>query len=60
MQHSERPLAPSAVRRNYRLGVINGVLFALGESLSSAGTSPALLARQLGGSLVLIGLLPSR
>ena len=59
VQPSARPLTPAAVRRNYRLGVINGVLFALGESLSSAGLVLALLVRQLGGSLVLVGLLPS-
>jgi len=58
-QEAERPLAPAVARRNYRLGVINGVLFALGESLSSAGLVLALLVRQLGGSLLLVGLLPS-
>ena len=54
-----KPLDPAAIRRNYRLGVTNGVLFALGESLSSAGLVLALLVRQLGGSLALVGLLPS-
>jgi MFS family permease len=54
-----RPLAPAEIRRNYRLGVINGVLFALGDSLSSAGLVLALLVRQLGGSLALVGLLPA-
>jgi len=39
--------------------VINGVLFALGDSLSSAGLVLALLVRQLGGSLALVGLLPA-
>jgi MFS family permease len=52
-------LSPAEVRRNYRLGVINGVLFALGDSLSSAGLVLALLVRQLGGSLALVGLLPA-
>jgi hypothetical protein len=56
---AERALTPAAARRNYRLGVINGILFALGESLSSAGLVLALLVRQLGGSLALVGLLPS-
>jgi MFS family permease len=58
--HGAPPLlAPAEVRRNYRLGVINGVLFALGDSLSSAGLVLALLVRQLGGSLALVGLLPA-
>jgi MFS family permease len=52
-------LSPADIRRNYRLGVINGVLFALGDSLSSAGLVLALLVRQLGGSLALVGLLPA-
>ena len=47
------------MRRNYRLGVANGVLFGLGDSLSSANLVLALLVRQLGGSLALVGLLPS-
>src|SRR4051794_30814648 len=50
---------PSAVRRNFRLGVSNGMLFTLGDSLSSAGLVLALLVRQLGGSLSLVGLLPA-
>ena len=54
-----KPLPPADIRRNYRLGVINGVLFALGDSLSSAGLVLALLVRQLGGSLALVGLLPA-
>src|SRR4051812_5881225 len=42
--HGPPPLlTPAEVRRNYRLGVINGVLFALGDSLSSAGLVLALL-----------------
>lgn len=50
---------PPRCGEDYRLGVINGVLFALGKSLSSAGLVLALLVRQLGGSLALVGLLPS-
>jgi MFS family permease len=50
---------PSVARRNYWLGVANGVLYGIGESLSSAGLVLALLVRQLGGSLVLVGLLPA-
>jgi MFS family permease len=52
-------LAPADIRHNYRLGVINGVLFALGDSFSSAGLVLALLVRELGGSLALVGLLPA-
>jgi MFS family permease len=52
-------LSPAAMRRNYRLGVANGVLFGLGDSLSSANLVLALLVRQLGGSLALVGLLPA-
>ena len=47
------------MRRNYRLGVANGVLYALGDALSSANLVLALLVRQLGGSLALVGLLPA-
>src|SRR5262245_48100793 len=53
------PLPPQVVRNNYRLGVANGVLFAFGDSLSSANLVLALLVRQLGGSLALVGLLPA-
>ena len=53
------PLPPQVVRSNYRLGVANGVLFAFGDSLTSAGLVLALLVRQLGGSLALVGLLPA-
>jgi MFS family permease len=53
------PLPPHVVRTNYRLGVANGVLFAFGDSLTSAGLVLALLVRQLGGSLALVGLLPA-
>jgi MFS family permease len=52
-------LTPAALRRSYRLGVVNGVLFTLGEALSSANLVLALLVRQLGGSLTLVGLLPA-
>ena len=53
------PLPPHVVRANYRLGVVNGVLFTFGDSLTSAGLVLALLVRQLGGSLALVGLLPA-
>jgi len=52
-------LAPQTMRRDYRLGVANGVLFTLGDSLTSANLVLALLVRQLGGSLALVGLLPA-
>ena len=53
------PLPPATMRRNYRLGVMNGVLFTLGETMLSANLVLALLIRQLGGSLALVGLLPA-
>ncbi|HWQ15831.1 MAG TPA: MFS transporter [Roseiflexaceae bacterium] len=56
-QHSA--LTPAEGRRNYRLGVINGVSFGLGESLASPALVLALLIRQLGGSLALVGALPA-
>lgn len=49
----------SVVRRNYWLGVANGILFTIGESFSSPGLVLALLVRQLGGSLTIVGLLPA-
>lgn len=52
-------LSPAVARRNYRLGVINGVLFGLGESVGSPGLVLSLLIRQLGGSLFLVGALPA-
>jgi MFS family permease len=52
-------LPPSAVRRNYRLGVINGIFFGLGESVGSPSLVLSLLIRQLGGSLTLVGILPA-
>jgi len=56
---SPPPQPPSTIRRNYRLGVSNGVLFTLGDSLTSSGLVLALLVRQLGGPLALVGLLPA-
>src|SRR5258706_14505677 len=53
-------LSSPAMRRNYRLGVANGVLFALGGSLSSANLGMALLLRQLGGSPSRVGRPPPR
>jgi MFS family permease len=53
------PQAPQVIQRNYALGVLNGVLFTLGDNFSNASLVLALLIRQLGGSLVLVGLLPA-
>lgn len=47
------------MRRNYQLGMINGIAFTVGEALSSPSLVLALLIRQLGGSLTLVGLLPA-
>jgi MFS family permease len=52
-------LLPSQAQRNYRLGVINGVLFSLAEALIDATLVLALFVRELGGSQALVGLLPS-
>ncbi|HMP38749.1 MAG TPA: MFS transporter [Roseiflexaceae bacterium] len=58
------PEAPTAVpqagvdRRNYRLGLVNGISFTIGESISSPTLVLSLLVRQLGGSLTLVGLMP--
>jgi MFS family permease len=56
---SPTDLSPASARRSYLLGVINGVTFGLGESLTSPGLVLALLIRQLGGSLALVGALPA-
>jgi MFS family permease len=58
-ERETRALSPAAQRRGYRLGVLNGVLFTVGEALSSASLVLALLVRELGGSLALVGLLPA-
>jgi hypothetical protein len=52
-------LSARLARRNFRLGVANGVIFTLGEALSDPGLVLALLMRQLGGSLAVVGLLPA-
>lgn len=52
-------MLPSTTRRNFRLGVLNGALFTLGESLVDTTAVLALLVRDLGGSQTLVGLLPS-
>lgn len=52
-------ISPAQMRRNYTLGVLNGVLFGIGDSFSNANMVLSLLIRQLGGSLALVGLLPA-
>jgi MFS family permease len=52
-------VSPAEMRKNYNLGVINGVLFGIGDSFSNANLVLSLLIRQLGGSLALVGLLPA-
>lgn len=62
MSHSETsatPVSPAVVRRNYRLGLINGISFTIGESITNPGLVLSLLVRQLGGPLMLVGLLPA-
>lgn len=54
-----RRLVPSQAQRNFRLGVVNGVLFTLVEALTDATLVLALLVRDLGGSQALVGLLTS-
>lgn len=46
------------MRRNERLGIINGVCFAVSEAVSHPSLVLALLIRKLGGSLTLVGSLP--
>lgn len=55
----DRPAPLAVARRNYRFGVINGVSFTIGESITSPGLVLSLLVRQLGGPLTLIGMLPA-
>lgn len=50
---------PSQLHRNFRLGVANGVIFSLADALTDANLVLALFVRNLGGSQVLVGLLPS-
>lgn len=52
------PLSAADHRHNYRCGLINGIFFTIGETISSPGLVLSLLIRQLGGSLTLVGLMP--
>ncbi len=49
----------ATARRNYRLGLVNGIMFTFGESISNPSLVLALLIRQLGASLTVIGALPA-
>ena len=49
----------SESKHNFRFGVINGVCFSLAETLVDASLVLALFVRELGGSTLLVGLLPS-
>jgi MFS family permease len=53
------PLPRRAVRRNHRLGVLNGVFIELGMGLTNPGMVLTVLVRELGGSNALVGLLPA-
>lgn len=52
-------ILPSQTQRNFSLGVANGILFALADALTDANLVLALFVRNLGGSQVMVGLLPS-
>lgn len=52
-------LTARAARRNFRLGVVNGILFTLGAAFNDPSLVMTLLMRQLGGSLAVVGLLPA-
>lgn len=51
------PIAERHAPRNFRLGVLNGALFNLAETLMDPSTILAMFIRLLGGSPLLIGLL---
>jgi MFS family permease len=50
---------PPSFRRNFTLGVLNGVLFVVGMNLVSSSLVLPGLVRDLGGSHTLVGALPS-
>jgi len=54
-----RLVLPSGAKRNVRFGLINGACFSLAETLVDASLVLALFVRELGGSTLLVGLLPS-
>lgn len=53
------PEAALHARRNFRLGVINGVLFTLVDALIAPGFVLAIFINRLGGSNLLVGLVPA-
>lgn len=53
------PEAALHARRNFRLGVANGILFGLVEGLIAPSLVLALFVNRLGGPNVLVGLLPA-
>jgi MFS family permease len=53
------PTTARTARRNFRLGLVNGIVFMIGEAFNDSGLVMALLMRQLGGSLAVVGLLPA-
>ncbi len=53
------PEATLHARRNFRLGVTNGVMLTLVDGLISPGIVLALFINRLGGSNLLVGLLPA-
>src|SRR5688572_1974124 len=53
------PEAAGYARRNFRLGVLNGVMFTLVEALIAPSLVLALFVSRLGAPNVLIGLLPA-
>jgi hypothetical protein len=54
-----RLVPPSQAKHNFRFGVANGVCFSLAETLVDARLVLALFVPELGGSTLLVGLLPS-
>jgi MFS family permease len=53
------PEAALHARRNYRYGVMNGVVFGLAEAIIAPGLVLALFVNRLGGPNVLVGLIPA-
>src|SRR5436190_13926056 len=53
------PEAALHARGNFRLGVFNGILFTLVDALISPGFVLALFVNRLGGSNLLVGLIPA-
>jgi MFS family permease len=56
---SSDTLVQKHIRRNYTLGVMNGAIFGFVDAISAPSLVLALFVAQLGGSNLLIGLLPA-